>query len=44
MGHPKKAMPAHSEVLVDSQWKKNHSNAIYLERIIDLKQKTENTS
>lgn len=32
-------MPPHWEDLVDAQWKKNRSNALYLEKIIDLEHK-----
>ena len=39
MGRPNKAMPPHWEDLVDAQWNKNRSNALYLEKIIDLEHK-----
>jgi hypothetical protein len=39
MGRPKKATPAHWDDLVDVQWKKNRSNALYLEKTIDSEHK-----
>ena len=39
IGRPKKAMPTHWEEIVDAQWKKHRSNAVYLEKLIDLEQK-----
>ncbi|MGF3522985.1 MAG: hypothetical protein ACQXXJ_07805, partial [Candidatus Bathyarchaeia archaeon] len=39
MGRPQKPTPQHWEDLVETQWNKTHTNAFYLEKIIDLEHK-----